>query len=980
MSLAPPTRPLPSPLESSSTRQNHNQQRSPPRSTAPRPSSRNSTNHDLDHDQLRKDKERDRTSQILNGVQTSPSKRPGASPSAAPSAPSPPNIQLHVNDMSDKPTDWGANFWVTIMDPMTQAIFYACPSTGETSWDPPQETFLMPLNDDGHWWELADESREGMPYYYHTKTQETQWTRPDGFVIPLGIIQNTTTLGRRLSLSTAGRSAATRTSSISRRTASFRESMQGRIPEEPESEGVPGTSPPSRPRRLSSELASPPPTKNSGINTKIVAPLPTIPASPDVTSATDTTPNKSKKSKTANQTGSGSGDGTESPSPRRSILQTGPLSSLTRSKTAPAPSASGPQSFGGVGEMLAKGSGSKPNQTNQDDTRAINGDTPTTPPKLSKLRFPGRSPKEASSASPILPSPKRPIPSIPMEGLINNDPTQSHLLHANNQGAQGGTGRPRRDTGASNVSNGPGNSPAREIGMPIPDPEAAAKMAPLKVRPGGHKPIFVDPPSSPISKHRLSTGDAYVLPKELQEDIQQFAVEEFARRYFSTHRTGLIFRRRVPVERMMSWQKAPLTAPLLVLNRSLHKDAVKTFKVIQRIMGDRDREKPIGVKLVEPASTVVSGTEVTDGGGPSASMVSLGSGNHATRDPFGILEEERWMLSEGLAHGELRDEIYCQVVKQLSNNPNPESTFHGWQLLCVLLVTFPPSKNFEAYLRTFMQERLTKTEGRIDVMAKYCISRLSAIAKKGPRGKAPTTQEIETAADAAFNPSTFGESLESIFRLQQRTYPDGKVPIILPFLADSIIALGGTKREGIFRIPGDGDAVSDLKVRIDKGHYNLQGIDDPHVPASLLKLWLRELQEPLIPTRMYNDCIAVAEDWEKCVEMVRKLPTINRRVTLFIVSFLQLFLSDSVCAATKMTSPNLALVMAPNLLRCNSDSVAVVFTNAKFEHMFVHNLLLHLKCSKIDPDYAPVHGLGASSSSGSLARPVKSARPRTGTS
>ncbi len=75
-----------------------------------------------------------------------------------------------------------------------------------------------------------------------------------------------------------------------------------------------------------------------------------------------------------------------------------------------------------------------------------------------------------------------------------------------------------------------------------------------------------------------------------------------------------------------------------------------------------------------------------------------------------------------------------------------ESTFRGWQLLCVLLVTFPPSKDFEPSLRSYLQQGTSQPESRVDVMAKYCLRRLMNISRKGPRGKPPSLTEIETAA------------------------------------------------------------------------------------------------------------------------------------------------------------------------------------------------------------------------------------------
>lgn len=64
-------------------------------------------------------------------------------------------------------------------------------------------------------------------------------------------------------------------------------------------------------------------------------------------------------------------------------------------------------------------------------------------------------------------------------------------------------------------------------------------------------------------------------------------------------------------------------------------------------------------------------------------------------------------------------------------------------------------------------------------------------------------------------------------------------------------------------------------------------VSDAHVPASLLKLWYRELYESLIPDDLYPECVQYCSDPEKAVAVVHRLPEFYRLVLSYLIRFLQ---------------------------------------------------------------------------------------------
>jgi len=76
-----------------------------------------------------------------------------------------------------------------------------------------------------------------------------------------------------------------------------------------------------------------------------------------------------------------------------------------------------------------------------------------------------------------------------------------------------------------------------------------------------------------------------------------------------------------------------------------------------------------------------------------------------------------------------------------------------------------------------------------------------------------------------------------------------------------------------------------LKNRMDQ--WEVGHVSDAHVPASLLKLWYRELYEFLIPDELYPECVLHCSDPEKAVAIVHRLPEFHRLVLSYLIRFLQ---------------------------------------------------------------------------------------------
>ncbi|XP_070545263.1 rho GTPase-activating protein 24-like [Ptychodera flava] len=187
----------------------------------------------------------------------------------------------------------------------------------------------------------------------------------------------------------------------------------------------------------------------------------------------------------------------------------------------------------------------------------------------------------------------------------------------------------------------------------------------------------------------------------------------------------------------------------------------------------------------------------------------------------------------------------------------------------------------------------------------------------------------------------FGQNLIDIITAES-TSSTKKIPGIIESCV-TFLRENGLQEEGIFRLAGRTALVKQMQEAYDIGKKpDFKEIDaDVHSVASLLKLYLRHLPEPLIPWENFPlilDTLRLAGKDEKkgkeeLIKQLAFLPRVNYNVLKYLCEFLHDVKKYE--SSNKMGLRNLATVFGPNIFRSEKEDPQTLMENANLSHMLM---------------------------------------------
>ncbi|XP_015205258.1 protein FAM13B isoform X1 [Lepisosteus oculatus] len=176
-------------------------------------------------------------------------------------------------------------------------------------------------------------------------------------------------------------------------------------------------------------------------------------------------------------------------------------------------------------------------------------------------------------------------------------------------------------------------------------------------------------------------------------------------------------------------------------------------------------------------------------------------------------------------------------------------------------------------------------------------------------------------SDSLSTTRVFGIPLEEV---QQSGQPGQEVPLLVKHIVEYIEEHGGLDLEGLFLVNGSAERVDWLRQRYDNGEeVDLEKEADLASAVSLLRLFLQELPEPVIPAslqahilQLYQDCNTEEELARNMKYFLQQLPQVN----YCLLRFLCRFLSNVASLQEESWSTGaLAAVFGPDIFHIDTD-------------------------------------------------------------
>ncbi|XP_064887354.1 unconventional myosin-XV isoform X1 [Columba livia] len=216
----------------------------------------------------------------------------------------------------------------------------------------------------------------------------------------------------------------------------------------------------------------------------------------------------------------------------------------------------------------------------------------------------------------------------------------------------------------------------------------------------------VCPPSTTIMEGLEGDGG-----EQLGDNVGTCPMLAFAQRYFRAARHGTMdsggtkAKRDVPdVLEVLMFTKTPIQESLIeFVDGGTSKLATEAFQAVMKFMGDHPLR---GQTELDAVCTILK------------------------------------LCAE---HEVLRDEVYCQIIKQVTNNTSskPDSCQKGWRLLYILAAYYKCSEVLRPFLLAFLQNVSSRPELPYQGIAKACEQNLRKTLQFGGRSLFPSSMELK---------------------------------------------------------------------------------------------------------------------------------------------------------------------------------------------------------------------------------------------